>query len=360
MRYAVFNQKTREDIMVVGTEQARILVVSASPYTRYVISGELSSEPDLFVVGTARTTEEINYKQALLRPDLAVVDLESSRDLLDLEQALSEVKLPVLALCSHTDDGAELAFAALEAGVADVIARPNSKLGIVNFAPDLSHKVRALTRVRPRPTMWRWPNSVPCSKACPRPFLPGDRLVIVSAAVGGLGPLIQLLAALPADLKATLLVLTSLPGTYLSWFLTRIAPVTAFCLRQAHEGSSLNSGVATFAPHDFHLTVGTCGRLALDRGLRHNGARPSADLTMSSLATQYGPAVIGVILSGLGSDGAQGSLDIYAAGGTVIVQERTTCLADETPTAVIESGAAVLELPPEQVGAEIVRQSKHK
>jgi two-component system chemotaxis response regulator CheB len=346
--------------MVVGTEQARILVVSASPYTRYVISGELSSEPDLFVVGTARTTEEIAYKQALLRPDLAVVDLESPRDLFDLEPALSEMKLPVLALCSHTDDGARLAFAALEAGVADVIARPNSKLGIVNFAPDLSHKVRALARIRPRPNSWRWPNPAPCPKASPRPFLPGDRLVVVSAAVGALGPLVQLLTELPADLKATLLVLTSLPGPYLSCFLTRITPLTAFYLRQAHEGSSLKSGVATFAPHDFHLTVGPCGRLTLDRGLRHNGTRPSADLTMSSLATRYGPAVIGVVLSGVGGDGAQGALNIYAAGGSIIVQERATCLADETPSAVIESGAAVLELPPEQIGAEIVHQASRR
>jgi two-component system chemotaxis response regulator CheB len=346
--------------MVAGPEQARILIVSASPYTRYVISGELSSASDLFVVGTARTPDEIAYKGALLQPDLAVVDLESSRDLSDLRHALMEMGLSVLAMCPHTDDGAELAFAALEAGVTDVIARPSSHLGIISFAPDLLRKVRGLARARPRPVAWRWPSSTPRSKASPRRFLPGDRLVAISAAAGGLCPLIQLLVALPADLKASLLVLPSLPARYLYPFLRRVSPSTAFYLRQARDGLSLNSGVAYFAPHGYHLTVGTRGYLVLDRGPRRDEVCPSADLTMSSLATQYGPAVIGVILSGIGRDGIQGALDVYAAGGSVIVQETTTCLADETPAAVIESGAATLVLPPEQIAAEIARQALAK
>lgn len=358
----VLNQEVWEVGMAAVPEQARVLVVSASPYMRYVISGELSSAPDIFVVGTARTSDEVTHKRALLRPDLAVVDLESLGDSLDLQQTLARMELPVLALCSQTNDGAEMAFAALEAGATDVIAWPSGNMGVASYAPDLLRKVRGLARIKCKyppsklhASAWSWPSLAPRFQAPSRRFLSGDRLVVVSASTGGLDPLVQLLTALPADLGASFLVLFSLPEPYLSWFLRRLGPSSAFHLRQARAGLPLNNGVAYFAPQDYHLIVAPDDRLALDRGPRRDGVRPSADMTMSSLATQYGPAVIGVILSGVGRDGVQGALDIRAAGGSVVVQKVATCQVDETPAAVIEAGAATIVLPPEQIAGEIVR-----
>jgi two-component system chemotaxis response regulator CheB len=348
--------------MGVVPDQARVLVVSASPYMRYVISGELSSAPDLFVVGTARTPDEIGFKEALLRPDMVIVDLESTRDLLDLQPILIESGLPMLALCSHNHAGAVLAFAALEAGVADVVARPNGNLGIVNFMPALLRKLRGLARISCKCSLdrspnkdWPWPNAVPRTKASPEPFSKEDSVVVVSASTGGLGPLIQLLTALPTDLSASFLVLSDLPESFLQFFLRRVSPSTAFHVRQARDNLSLKRGMAFFAVYDYHLMVASRGYLVLDRGPRCNGLRPSADVTMSSLAIQYGPAVIGVILSGIGSDGLHGARDVRATGGFVIVQDTATCFADETPASVIEAGAATLVLPPEQIADEIVR-----
>jgi two-component system chemotaxis response regulator CheB len=140
--------------------------------------------------------------------------------------------------------------------------------------------------------------------------------------------------------------------------LHRLWPSSAFHLCQARDGLPLNSGVAYFAPHDYHLVVTSADCLTLDRGPRRNGVRPSADVTMSSLAPQYGPAVIGVILSGIGRDGVQGALDVRAAGGAIIVQEAATCQADEMPAAIIEAGAATVVLPPEQIAGEIVRRAQ--
>jgi len=358
--------------MVDGPEQARILVVSASPYMRYIVSGQLSSEPDLFVVGTARSPEEIAHKRALLRPDVVVFDLESSGDLAGLQPTLSEGKLPVLVMCSHNDQGAELALAALEAGAADVVAHPQSSFGIASFTPDLLHKARGLAHIRG----WgngaagkqrssglfasasRCPGSTPSSKASPRRFALGEFLVVVSASTGGINPLIQLLTPLPADLRASLLILSSLPESCLRLFLGRVNPSTTLHLRQAHDGSPLQSGVAYFAPFDYHLSVTSRGYLTLDRGRCRDEFFPSADVTMSSLATQYGPAVIGVVLSGIGHDGVQGALNVRAAGGAVIVQEMTTCLADEAPAAVIRAGAATSVLPAEQIADEIVLRTR--
>ncbi len=337
-------------------EQARILVVSASPYTRYLISGELSSEPDLFVVGTARTPDDIIRRQAMLRPDLAIVDLDSLRELSDLQRALGEVELPVLALCSYTRDGAELAFAALEAGAAEVVARSNGGVGSVNFVPDLLRKVRGLARIKPRTAGFDMDKTVPRAKTTRRRFSPGDRLIVVSASTGGLKPVMQLLTALPADLPASLLALTPLPACYLHWFLKRVDPSTALYLRQARDGLPLTRGEAYLAPHDYYITIGPRGFLTLDRSRFKNQESWSADMTLSSLATGYGPTVIGVVLSGIGYDGVRGTLDLRGAGGTVIVQDPLACLVDETPKAVIEAGAATVVLPPEEIADEIVRQ----
>ncbi len=345
-----------EEGSVAQPQQARILVVSASPYMRYLISGGLGSQPDLFVVGTARMPDEIAYKQSLLRPDLAVVDLESAQDLVNLQQTLLELGLPVLALCSQTDEGAELAFNALRAGAADVIARPNVDLGAVNFTPDFLCKVRGLAGVKPRLTNGRWPDLAPCPQATPRPLSSGGHLILVSSSAGGLGPLIKLLAALPADLGAALLIFSSLPKHYLYWFIDHVDPAIAFRLQQAGDGVQLEKGSAYFAINDYRLTVAPPGHLKLAFGSRRNGSRPSIDATFTSAANHYGKATLGVVLSGIGQDGVQGALEVHSAGGAVLVQETSTCMADETPAAVIAAGAATKVLSPEQIADEIARQ----
>lgn len=136
--------------MADASEQVRVLVVSPSAYVRYVISGELSSEPGLFVVGTAQTPDEIAAKQALLRPDVAVVDLESPRDFPNLRRALEGAKPPVLVLCSLSQGSAELADSALAEGAADVVVRSEGANGNVVFVPDLSHTVRGMVRLSAR------------------------------------------------------------------------------------------------------------------------------------------------------------------------------------------------------------------
>lgn len=341
--------------MVDGPRHTRVLVGSPSPYLRYVISRELNPEPDLFVVGAAQTRDELVRKRGLLRPDLLVVDLETSRDLLDLQWSIAETDLPVLAVCAHSQEGAALAFAALEAGAADVVARSGNGTG-VEFTPNLVLKARGLARVRPCPAVWQWPILKPCPKTSPRHFAPGDCLIVVSASTGGLGPLVRFLMALPAELNASVLAMSLLPTCYLDWFLDRVGPASAFHLQPARDGLSLSRGVAFFPACDYQLLAGPGDSLTMRACAVQKGTCAAIDVTLSSVAARYGSAVLGVILSGIGRDGVQGTLDVRAGGGEVIVQETVTCLAGETPRAVIETGAATVVLPPEQIAAEVVRR----
>jgi two-component system chemotaxis response regulator CheB len=341
--------------MVGGPKQTRVLIASPSPYMRYAITRELNPEPDLVVVGMVRTRDELAHKRALLRPDLIVVDLETSRELSDLEWTIAATELPVLALCAFSQEGAVLAFAALEAGAADVVARSNAGAG-VEFTPDMVSTARGLARVRPRPAVWHWPALKPRPKTSPRPFAPGDCLIVISASTGSLGPLTRFLVALPAELDASVLVLSHLPTVYLDWFLDRVEPASAPHLHRARDGLSLCRGAVYFAPCDCQLLVGPGDSLMLSGGAFPQGTGPSVDLTFSSLADRYGSGVLGVILSGIGRAGVEGARDVRDNGGAVIVQEPATCLAGETPQAVIETGAATVVLPPGRITEEIVRR----
>jgi len=285
-----------------------------------------------------------------------VIDLESQGDLADLHQTLLRTELPILALCARTHDGAELAFAALEAGAIDVVARAESGFGMMDYRADLLRKVRGLAHLAPGSGGRPWNGLEQRQKCVPRRFFPNDRLVVVSASTGGLGPLAQILSALPGDLSAAVLVLSPLPSFYLHACIQRINPFTALNVREVRDGLPIKSGVVYFAPYDYQLSVGSGGRMTLERDLRHKEDRLSVDATLNALAMRYGPAVIAVFLSGIGQDGVLGAQDVRAAGGTVVVQEVSTCLAGETPAAVIQRGAATTVLPPERIADDIAQR----
>jgi two-component system chemotaxis response regulator CheB len=114
--------------------------------------------------------------------------------------------------------------------------------------------------------------------------------------------------------------------------------------------------VAYFAPREWLVQIGSGGILRLERGEKTSEPYPSVDVTLASLATQYGPALLAIFLSGIGDEGVQGALDVREAGGSVVVQEPATCVARETPQAVIEAGAATVVLPPERIADGILRQ----
>ncbi len=336
--------------MIVGADQIRVLVVSASPYTRYVISGGLNAAPDLFVVGTAKTADEVIDKLPLLRPDLMVVDLQSPETL-----SFVQMGLPVLGVCGRTAADAELALAALQAGMTDIVACADSELGLDSAKGELVRRVRYMKHVTPQP--WGWPSvQSATTKTVPRPFGPGDRVVVVSASTGGLEPLVQMFVDLPVGLDAAFVVLLSLPAAFMPALIRRLDPVTTVNVRTARAGLPLQRGVAYLVPCDYQVTAGSRGVLVLDREALLKVERFSVDATMSTLATRYGPAVIAVLLSGAGQDGVKGALSVRAAGGQVLVQAIETCVAREMPEAVVRSGVATA-VPPQQIAAAIAARA---
>jgi two-component system chemotaxis response regulator CheB len=261
----------------------------------------------------------------------------------------------VLVLSSHSQTGADLAFAAIEAGAVDIVARSNGGIGEVFFAPDLLSRVRGLAQVTPGASCFRWADLKPRTSAAALPFSDQDRVVVVSGSTGSLGPMVQLLSALSPSLNATLLVLSPLPACYVRSFVRRVGPLAGFTLRQARDDMQLDRRAAFIAPCNYAMAVRSGGVLKTQAGPFGTESRAVVDATLNSLASQFGPAVLSVTLSGLGCDGVQGSINLREAGGAVIVQDTTSCLANETPRALIDSGAASSVLSVDSIPEEIAR-----
>jgi two-component system chemotaxis response regulator CheB len=343
-----------------GAKQVRVLIVSDSPYTRYVLSGTLSPEPDLFVVGSVHTPRDIGTRVAMLRPDVLVVDLDCFEDVPTLQRAIFRLELPVLALCPRNGEGAAKALAVVEAGFSEVVIKSDGGAAGITFAPNLIERLHAVAQTHPHPTPRRWPGEPAQAKAVPRLFVPGDPIIVATASALELHTLAEFLVALPASLAASVFVLISLPEFLLRAWLRRLAPFATFKLRLARDGLHLQSGVALFAPFDCHICVGPRGLLVVDYVDPFDGGIGPLDATMSSLAAQYGPAVTGVSFSRRGRDGVQGALDIAAAGGRILVWGTPTggvadplhCIVEESAVRTVLSPAAMVrEIQRYRVGA---------
>jgi len=166
--------------------------------------------------------------------------------------------------------------------------------------------------------------------------------------------LMQLVPGLPADFPAGVLVVQHMPALFTRSLAERLDEASQLQVAEAAEGDTIVGGKVLIAPGDYHMTVGEAGKIALDQGPRVHGVRPAVDVTMKSVAEAYGPAVTGVVLTGMGSDGTEGAGRIKAAGGTVIAESESTCAIYGMPQSVVKAGYADRSLPLSDIAAELV------
>mgnify|MGYP005850128015 CR=1 FL=1 len=325
----------------------RVLVVDDSAFMRYVISKELSADPAIEVAGAARDGMDALEKIAQLRPDVVTLDLEMPRmdGLTALETIMDEIPVPVILLSSLSQEGASVTIRGLELGAVDFVPKPppihasssrstwEQLLAKVKGAAGLDVR-RLRARVRG------------ASRRVARQTLParGDRrvgkLVVLGSSTGGPRALFDVVPRLPADLPAALLVVQHMPAGFTRSLAARLNEVARLEVREAVDGDEIKGGLALVAPGDYHMAVRRGGMVSLDKSPPIHGVRPAVDVTMESAASVYGAATIGVVLTGMGSDGTRGALSIKRAGGTVIAEDESTCVVYGMPRCVREAGAA--------------------
>jgi len=331
----------------------RVLVVDDSAVVREVLSRELAADPEIHVVGTARDPYAARDKIVELEPDVVTLDLEMPRmdGITFLRRLMHYRPLPVIVVSSLTIHGSNTALDALAAGAVDVVAKPGPSYAIGAMSSDLAERIKVAARIRVR-------RGAPCPSAVnPLPALrtTTTKVVAIGASTGGTRALTRILAALPANGPAVLVV-QHMPETFTRSFAQRLDAECEMTVCEAAHGMTVAPGKVLVAPGNLHLLLRRSGGVyhaVIKDGLPIGRHKPSVDILFRSVARAAGPNGIGVILTGMGRDGAIGLLEMRAAGARTIAQDEPTSIVWGMPGEAVACGAVEEVLPLPSIAARI-------
>ncbi|OWV69170.1 chemotaxis response regulator protein-glutamate methylesterase [Rhizobium sp. R339] len=336
---------------------ARVLVVDDSPTMRGLITAVLSSDPEVNVIGQAGDALEAREAIKRLNPDVVTLDIEmpNMNGLDFLEKIMTLRPMPVIMVSTMTHRGAEATLAALEIGAFDCVGKPAP--GEPRPFGDLAEKVKAAARTQRQ-------FSQPAAAAVTPPpavadFRVGRKIVAIGSSTGGVEALIAVLQKFPANCPPTVIT-QHMPPTFTRSFAERLNRLCAPVVQEATDGARLEIGKIYLAPGgERHLQVtgasAPCCRL-VDRP-PVNGHRPSVDVLFDSVAELAGRNAVGVILTGMGRDGAAGLLKMRHAGARTLGQNEKTCVVYGMPRVAHELGAVEQQLPLSAIGEEILKMT---
>lgn len=339
--------------------RARVLVVDDSAFARKVLREVMSADDRLEVVGIARDGLDALEKIDALKPDVITLDLQMPElDGIGVLHALSQRDdAPRVVIVTMTDAESMLAVEALQSGAFDVVYKPTALATerLYELGKELVEKVVLAAQSPPRSS----PLPTPKPAAFPRtPRSTSTRLLVIGASTGGPRAITHILSALPADFPVPIAIVVHMPIGYTEAFAARLDVASKLQVREAASGILLERGTAVLARAGAHLRVrvGASGlgawleaKLPTDESLHC----PSVDVLFGSAAEQVGSGVLGVVMTGMGSDGLVGSRAIQQAGGRLLVEAESSCVVYGMPRAVAEAklGAdvATLELMPRAI-----------
>jgi two-component system chemotaxis response regulator CheB len=327
------------------TPKVRVVIVDDSLFMRAAIKKLLTSDARFDVVGEAKDGRDAVEKVQALRPDVCTMDFNMPN--LDGAGAVREIMrihpTPVVMLSAHTREGAKETFEALAAGAVDFLAKPSGEVSaeMAKVGVALREKVAAAAHARPMPMI-----HAPRPAAQPRITTPravgivGPKIVVVGISTGGPAALGRFLPRFPADTSLALVIVQHLPAGFTAALAERLDGMCAIRVREAADGDRPEAGLALVAPGDRHLEVLPDGTLRTNEDPEVNGVRPSADVTMLAAAAVFGRRAVGVVMTGMGKDGAEGMRAIKAAGGATLVQDEASSVIWGMPRACVEAGCA--------------------
>lgn len=334
----------------------RVLVVDDSAFARQALTRMLVAAPDIEVVAVAADGEEGVQKARELRPDVVTLDVNMPRlgGLQALERIMAECPVPVLLLSSLTQEGADVTLRGLELGAVDFIDKSSvrGQMNLLSLAAELQAKVRALASMP-------LPPRAPAAPLPARAGLPATRaeVVAIGASTGGPPALQAILPRLPVGFGAAILVVQHMPAGFTRSLAERLDSRSLLSVREAEDGETVTPGRVLVAPAGLHLKVrrrGPSVKVVLNEEPRDALHRPSADVLMASVARVYGPRSLGVVLTGMGTDGTLGLRAIREAGGRTLAESPETCVIYGMPKAAVEAGVVDASVPLPQMADEIL------
>lgn len=320
----------------------RLLIVDDSAIVREIFARELGRDGDIEVVGTAPDPYVARDMILELEPDVVTLDLEMPRmdGLTFLRRLMHYRPIPVVVVSSLSPKGGEVAMAALSAGAVDVLCKPGAAYSVGDMSSDLRELVRHAARVDIRRVVGHLGG---LAGHAPIPLLKTtNKLLAIGASTGGTTAIESILTRMPANAPGTIIT-QHMPAFFTRSFAERLDGLTQIKVREAQDGDPVVPGVALVAPGDRHMLLRRSGvslHVEIKNGPYVNRHRPSVDIMFRSVARVAGPNAAGVILTGMGEDGARGLVEMKKAGAFTIAQDEASCVVFGMPRVAIELGGA--------------------
>jgi two-component system chemotaxis response regulator CheB len=336
----------------------RVVVAEDSVTTRELIVAVLTSDPDIAVVGQAANGTEAVALASRLRPDVITMDIRMP--VMDGFEAtrriMSEAPTRIIVLSSSVDaEELKITFEALKLGAVAVVEKPRaSDAGAFQAVrQQFLDTVKSMAEVR---VVRHWPKHPPAPRlrTVVRPPASPIQVIAVAASTGGPGALAALLQALPPDLGAPILAVQHITPGFERGLAGWLGSLTSMRVRLATDGARLTGGEVLVGPSDYHMGVAANGTVSLDRRPPIQGHRPSATALFASVAAAFGPRAIGVVLTGMGEDGAAGLKALRDAGGRTIAQDEASCVVYGMPRAAVALGAVEYVEPLDHIAERIL------
>ncbi len=345
----------------------RVVVVDDSGFFRRRVTEMLNADPEIEVIGTASNGQEGVDKVVQLRPDVVTMDIEMP--VLDgisaVRKIMSVRPTPVLMFSSLTHEGAQATLEALEAGAVDFLPkrfedisqdRNEAKQLLCQRVRALGRKSSASVAVRPVPS--KPVNGTPVIAPARAAGKANYKLVAIGTSTGGPVALQQVLATLPADYPLPLLLVQHMPASFTPTFAQRLNQLCAITVKEAADGEALKPGTALLAPGGRQMVIEQRNGATVVRiqdSEPGQNYKPSVDTTFSSLARSLPGQVLGIILTGMGADGREGSRQLKQGGATIWAQDEQSCVIYGMPMAVVDAGLADQVLPLSEIGVNLAK-----
>lgn len=330
-------------------KKIRVMVVDDSALMRKLISEILTKDPELEVVNTAMDGLFALKKIPQSKPDVITLDLDMPRmdGLTALRYIVNDYQLPVVLVSSLTTDGGNLTFEGLALGAVDFVTKPKDAISVHmhEVARELIQKVKLASR-----TTVKKPPAAEAAKPLEQQIHqrkksslrgPLKKIIAIGISTGGPNAISYFLPRLPEDIAAAILIVQHMPEGFTEMFAARLNQVCKIRVKEAKEGDQLVSGTAFIAPGNRHLKVakvGMTGVAVLSASPPVNGHRPSVDVLFDSISQEYGSDTIGLLMTGMGEDGAHGLGRIKASGGYTMAQDEASCVVFGMPRAALDRG----------------------
>jgi two-component system, chemotaxis family, protein-glutamate methylesterase/glutaminase len=338
----------------------RVLIVDDSAIVRKIFSEELSKYPDIEVIGVAPDPYVARDKIVTLKPDVVTLDIEMPRmdGLTFLKKLMKYYPLPTIIVSSLTSKGGKLTLEAMDIGAVDVIAKPGSSYSVGDMSAQLAEKIRAASRVNiVKREITDTAESAVDAEPIKALAQTSNKVIAIGASTGGTEALKKVLTKMPPN-SPGIVIVQHMPANFTTAFAARLNDLCQITVKEAEDNDSVTPGTALLAPGNFHMILRRSGAryyVEVKTGPMVHHQRPAVDILFKSTAKYAGANAIGVILTGMGSDGAEGLLEMKQAGASTIAQDEKSCIVFGMPKEAIKLGAADKIVTLDLIASEIIR-----